>query len=112
MNGNMLDQGLVHKKYQKPIRRTRLDISLDILRTVKKGVRKPTRIMYDVNISWIPLKQMLSSLVSAEFIRKIECTGDKRTTRHYEITQKGLNVLAYWDNGKDLLKLMELTYSA
>ncbi len=107
-----MDQGLVHRKYQKPIRRTRLDICLDILRAVKNGVRKPTRIMYAVNISWIPLKQMLSSMVSAEFISKIECKGDKRTTRHYEITQSGLNVLAYWDNGKDLLKLMEFTHIA
>ncbi len=112
MNENMLDQELVHKKYQKPIRRTRLDICLDVLRALKKGVRKPTRIMYAVNISWSPLKQILTSMVSAEFISEIECKGDKRTTRHYEITQSGLNVLDYWDKGNDLLKLMESTHIA
>ncbi len=110
MNENKSDQELVHKKYQKPLRRTRLDICLDLLRVLKKGVRKPTRIMYDVNISWSPLQKILSSMVSAEFISEIECKGDKRTTRHYEITQSGLNVLDYWDKGKDLLKLMESTH--
>ena len=108
----MSAQELGHEKYQKKLRRTRLDICLDVLRAVKKGVRKPTRIMYDVNISWSPLKKILTSMVSTEFIREIECKGDKRTTRHYEITQSGLNVLDYWDKGNDLLKLMESTHIA
>ncbi len=110
MNENMFEQQLEHKKYQKPLRRTRLDICLDILRALKKGVRKPTRIMYAVNISWVPLQKRLTSMVSAEFISEIECKGDKRTTREYEITQKGLNVLDYWDKDNPLLKLMESKY--
>ncbi len=105
----MSAQELGHKKYQKPVRRTRLEICLNILRTVKKGERKPTRIMYAANISWSPLQKILTSMVSSEFIREIEYEGNKRTTKHYEITQSGLNVLNYWDKGTDLLKLREIT---
>ncbi len=97
------------KSYQ---RRSRLEIYLDILRAVKNGVNKPTRIMYAVNISWNPLQKILEPMVSGEFLRKIESKGDKRTTRHYEITQSGLNILNYLDKEKDFLRLIESTHSA
>ena len=104
-------QKLGHEKHQESYhRRSRLDIYLDVLRAVKKGVMKPTRIMYAVNMSWNPLQKVLRSMLSTGFIREIELKGKNRTTRHYEITQSGLNVLDYWDEGKDLLKLMESTY--
>ena len=92
-------------------RRSRLEICLDILKAVQKGVNKPTRIMYAVNISWNPLQTVLGSLVSAGFIEEIETKGDKRTTRRYEITQRGLNVLRYLDR-EDFLRLLDTTHSA
>lgn len=92
-------------------RRSRLDISLDVLRAVKNGVRKPTRIMYAVNISWSPLQKVLRSLLSGGFMKEIESKVDKRTMREYEITQSGLNVLMYLDREKDFLRLMESTHS-
>ncbi len=110
MNENMLEQELEHKKYQKPHRRTRLEICLDILSTINKGVKKPTRIMYAVNMSWSPLQKILKSLVSTEFINEIEMKEDRRTTRHYEITQKGTNILNYLNRGTDFLRLMEITH--
>jgi len=64
---------------------------------VKKGTRKPTHIMYATNISYRPLREILTSMVSDGFIREIEEKRDKRTTSHYEIAQRGLNVLSYLD---------------
>jgi len=113
MDGNMSVQENGHENSQESYhRRSRLDIYLDVLRAVKKGTKKPTRIMYTVNMSWAPCQKVLRSMVSAGFISKIESKGDKRTTRHYEITQSGLNVLIYLDKGTELLRLIESMHSA
>ncbi len=108
----MAEQELGHEKYRESFhRRSRLDIYLDVLRALKRGVRKPTRIMYAVNMSWKPLQKILKSMVSTGFIREIESKKDKRTTRHYEITQSGLNVLNYLNKENDLVRLIEATHS-
>ena len=78
-------------------RRSRLEIYLEVLRQVKNGTRKPTHIMYATNMSYRPLREILTSMVSDGFIREIEEKRDKRTTSYYEIAQRGLNVLSYLD---------------
>ena len=90
-------------------RRSKLEIYLDVLWIIKNGTRKPTRIMYGANLSWKPLKQILSSLVSQGFIREVDVrdSRDKRTSTCYEITQKGENVVKYFHRAKELLDLKE-----
>lgn len=112
MEGNMSvqDTGRWNDR-EKLHRRSKLEICLDVLRIVEKGVKKPTKIMYGANISWVPVKQILRLMVSEGFIREIESKRDKRTIRYYEITQSGLNVLKYLDEEKDLLRLIESTHS-
>jgi len=90
-------------------RRSKLEIYLDVLRVIKGGVRKPTRIMYGANLSWKPLQQVLKSLLDQGLIVEIDVSdgGDKRTTKHYEITQKGENVLRYFDRARRLIELEE-----
>jgi len=92
-------------------RRSRLEIHLDILKSVKAGKSKPTRIMYAANLSWKPLNQNLSSLVSNGFLR-IQFIGeeDARSNRIYEITKKGENVLRYMSSEKDVLDLIEIAH--
>ena len=91
-------------------RRSKLEIYLDVLRVIKGGVRKPTRIMYGANLSWKPLQQVLRSLLDQGLIIEIDVSdgGDKRTTKHYEITQKGENVLRYFDRARRLIELEEV----
>lgn len=112
MDGNMSIQETENGNDRESFhRRSKLDISLDALRAVAKGIEKPTRIMYAVGISWNPLQKVLRSMVSAGFIMETESKGDKRTMRQYNITQSGLNVLTYLDRDKDFLRLMESTHS-
>ena len=70
-------------------KRSRLEMYFDILKTVKRGVRKPTRIMYRTNLSWIPLMKILDSFVSEGLL----ITSTKKTHRFYELTEKGETVL-------------------
>ena len=87
-----------------------MEIYLDVLRVIKEGVHKPTRIMYGANLSWKPLQQVLQSLLDQGLIIEIDVSdgGDRRTTKHYEITQKGENVLRYFDRARRLIELEEV----
>ncbi len=108
----MIERQIGPKYYRDTYRlRTRLDIHLDLLRAVNTGVKKPTRIGYAINIPWVSLQKSLASMMSAGFITEIEMKEGKRSMKHYEITQKGSNVLNYVDNGKDLLNLIEAAHS-
>ena len=89
-----------------PGRRSKFEIYIDILDYIKNGVNIPTRIMYSANLSWKPLCSMLDSLVKQGLVEDIyNEEGDKRTKIHYQITEKGDNVLRYFNRAKDLLKV-------
>jgi len=80
-------------------KRSRLEIYIDILRVLKKGERKPTRIMYKTNLSWTPLQEILNSMISQGLIIKKE----NKNKRLYEITEKGLNVLRYFNKVREMV---------
>jgi|GEM_PF-1694453 len=84
----------VISKAETLIRRSQLEIKMDILRAVKEGVEKPTQIMYKANISWAILQTHLKSLVENGFLSEIECGSRRR----YELTQKGFNILRAYYN--------------
>lgn len=90
-----------------PHRRSALEIYLTVLWIIKRGTTKPTRIMYEANLSWIPLQNVLASLVSQGLVMEIESgdRGDRRTTKTYRITPKGENVIQYFRRAKELLPL-------
>ncbi|MEM3386899.1 MAG: winged helix-turn-helix domain-containing protein [Nitrososphaerales archaeon] len=88
-----LEQNVVGKS-QKLIRRSHLEIKMDILRIVKEGIEKPTQIMYKANISWAILQTHLRSLVENGFLAEFEFGNRRR----YELTQKGFNILRAYLN--------------
>jgi len=74
------------------VKRSRLEIYLDVLEAVASGIEKPTRIMYATNLSWKPTQKIIEFLINQGLIK--EFTVGKR--RRYEITEKGLDVLKYF----------------
>jgi len=86
-------------------RRSMLDIVLDVLSVVREGVDKPTRIMYAANLSWRPTQRILKMMVERGLLRVVETDGDGRTKRRYVVTERGLNVLEYFERAKELLDL-------
>ena len=83
---------------------------LSVLSTIKKGVDKQTRIMYATNISWNPLQEVLSSLVKQELLLEIEVPGNKRSRKRYEVTEKGVDVLTYFEGSSELLDIKEVIF--
>ncbi|MEM2939518.1 MAG: winged helix-turn-helix domain-containing protein [Candidatus Bathyarchaeia archaeon] len=70
-------------------RRSKLEIYIDVLRIIKRGVNKPTRVMYAANISWKPLIEILANLERQGLV-------ERKTVRNSTlvfITEKGKRVL-------------------
>ncbi|MGD2142025.1 MAG: winged helix-turn-helix domain-containing protein [Candidatus Bathyarchaeota archaeon] len=92
-------------------RRSRLEMYLDVLWAIKRGTRKPTRIMYEANLSWKPLQRILDSMIARDLVLEIDATPerDKRTSSVYEITQKGENIITYFNRGREYLNLENIS---
>jgi len=89
-----------------PSRRSKFEIYIDILTEIKGGTVIPTRIMYGANLSWKPLKQILKTLTAQELIVEQSMgEGDKRTKKAYALTERGENVLKYFNRAKGLMEL-------
>jgi predicted transcriptional regulator len=91
-----------------PSRRSRLDIILNILNAVKEGVDKPTRIMYATNLSWKPTQNILENLTRQGLLRDVGGEEGKRTKVRYQLTEKGMDVIRYFDKARDLLALGDI----
>lgn len=76
-----------------------LEIQIEILRIIDRGVAKPTRIMYSCNINWIPLTRMLGSLLEQEAIMK----RSSSSRDEFYITDKGRMILEYYDRSTSML---------
>jgi len=75
------------------MKRSRLEIYVDVLQVIDGGCHKPTSIMYKSNLSWIPLREVLNSLTSQGAVT-VKNTGRRR---EYYITEKGKEILKYYE---------------
>jgi len=89
-------------------RRSKLEIRLKILAAVRQGVDKPTRIMYAANMSWKPVQRILSHLVEQGLLMEALNTESRQSKRRYHITEKGEQVLDYFEKAKDILSLEDI----
>ena len=89
-------------------RRSQLEIRLNILSAVRDGVDKPTRIMYAANMSWKPVQRILSHLVEQGLLEVRVNTESRQSKRRYVLTDKGANVLDYFEKAKEILPLEEV----
>jgi predicted transcriptional regulator len=86
-------------------RRSKLEIMLTVLKAIRDGVDKPTRIMYAASISWNPTQKILSKLVEQGLIIKVMDVSNKKSKRRYTITEKGVAALEYFDNAHKIIPI-------
>jgi len=84
-------------------RRSRLELILSILSIVRDGKDKPTHIMYSTNMSWTSTQNILFQLVELGLLEVR--TASESSRRRYTITEKGINVLDYFEKAKEILLL-------
>lgn len=86
-------------------RRSKLDIMMTVLGAIRDEVDKPTRIMYTANMSWNSTQKVFEDLLEQDLIFVTEEPGLKRAKKRYHITEKGLNVLQYFEGAKSLIQV-------
>ena len=90
-------------------RRSTLEIYFDVLKTLERGITKPTQIMYKANLSWESMQKIFRTLIDGGFILK-ETLGN---VNQYHITEKGRNALVYYSKSIDgLVKVNRLVSCA
>ncbi len=73
-------------------KRSRFEVYCDVLRAVRKGIDKPTRIMYAANLSWNTLEDALAKLQRIKLIN-VQYSGDtENSPRRYVLTERGSDV--------------------
>lgn len=86
-------------------RRSKLDIMLTVLNAVADGEEKPTKIMYAANMSWNLTQKVFEDLLRQGLLEVDEVEMGTRSRRRYQLTEKGRNVLAYFEGAKEMLKI-------
>jgi len=89
-------------------RRSKLEIRLKILAAIRDGQDKPTRIMYAANLSWKPTQRILAQLIEQELVSEHRNTESAKSRRRYQITEKGITVIEYFEKAKELLPIEEV----
>jgi predicted transcriptional regulator len=82
-------------------KRSKLQICFNVLEVMKKGVTKPTRIMYSANLSWNTLLEVFILLKTQDLIKETYENGYKR----YTLTEKGMNALNHYNKAVDILDI-------
>ena len=84
------------------LRRSKFQISVEILTAISNGEQKPTRLMYACNLSWHSIKDTLDVLVARGFVDEL-FENEKR--RRYYITAKGSAVIGYYSGLQELVQV-------
>ena len=87
------------------MRRSKMEMHLDILRTLaQKGPLKLTHIMYKANVNCSVLKEYLEFLIKQNLVEE-RMVGKRRVV--YAVTQRGITVLKYFRELKQVLPIVE-----
>lgn len=87
------------------MRRSKLEMYIDILKVLaQRGPTKLTHIMYKANVNCSVLKEYLDFLIKQGLVEE-KAMGKKRVV--YAITQRGITVLKYFRELKQVLPIIE-----
>ncbi|MEM2046022.1 MAG: winged helix-turn-helix domain-containing protein [Candidatus Bathyarchaeia archaeon] len=87
------------------MRRSKLEMYIDILKVLaQRGPTKLTHIMYKANVNCSVLKEYLDFLIKQGLVEE-KAVGKKRVV--YAITQRGVTVLKYFRELKQVLPIIE-----
>jgi predicted transcriptional regulator len=87
------------------MRRSKLEMYIDILKVLaQRGPLKLTHIMYKANVNCSVLKEYLDFLIQQNLVEE-RAAGKQRTV--YAVTQRGITVLKYFRELKQVLPIVE-----
>jgi predicted transcriptional regulator len=84
------------------LRRSSLQISIELLTAISHGEYRPTRLMYECNMSWKSIRNTLALLESKGLVDDLS-VDEKR--KRYCVTSKGRDVLGYYSGLEELVQV-------
>lgn len=82
-------------------RRSKFQISIEVLEAISNGEYRPTRLMYACNLSWSSMKDVLGLLEAKGYIEDRSSEGKRK---NLSITGKGNEILNYYDGLEKLVQ--------
>jgi predicted transcriptional regulator len=96
---------VIRRKEGLEMRRSKLEMYIDILRVLAhRGPLKLTHIMYKANVNCSVLKEYLDFLLKQNLVEE-RTIGKRRVV--YAVTQRGITVLKYFRELKQVLPIVE-----
>jgi len=93
------------KKEEYKVRRSKLEMYVDILSVLAhRGPLKLTHVMYKANVNCSVLKEYLDFLIKQGLVEE-RTAGKQRVV--YAVTQRGITVLKYFKELKQVLPIIE-----
>ena len=83
-------------------RRSKFQISIEVLEAISQGEFKPTRLMYACNLSWSSMRDVLDLLEAKGYIEDLSSDGKRK---QLGITGKGTEILGYYDGLEKLVQI-------
>jgi predicted transcriptional regulator len=94
-----------NKKEEYKVRRSKLEMYVDILSVLAhRGPLKLTHVMYKANVNCSVLKEYLDFLIKQGLVEE-RTAGKQRVV--YAVTQRGITVLKYFKELKQVLPIVE-----
>jgi predicted transcriptional regulator len=96
---------VIERKEDWMMRRSKLEMYIDILKVLAhRGPLKLTHIMYKANVNCSVLKEYLDFLIKQNLVEE-RTVGKRRVV--YAVTQRGIMVLKYFRELKQVLPIVE-----
>ncbi len=96
---------VIRRKEGFEMRRSKLEMYIDILKVLAhRGPLKLTHIMYKANVNCSVLKEYLDFLIKQNLVEE-RTIGKRRVV--YAVTQRGITVLKYFRELKQVLPIVE-----
>jgi predicted transcriptional regulator len=92
----------MERKCKMSPRRSSFQITIELLTAISNGQHKPTRLMYECNLSWVSLKNTLNQLESKELIEEV--SNDPKHKQYY-VTGRGREMLGYYTGLQGLMQV-------
>jgi predicted transcriptional regulator len=87
-------------------RRSRIELYVDILQAIAKGRRSPAKIVYAANLSYDRVVKHVGFLKDQNLIEGIDGTKNR-----YQITEKGVDIIRYFQEIESALFSQKRTYA-
>jgi len=84
------------------LRRSKLQISVEVLSAISHGEYRPTRLMYECNLSWNSTNDTLVLLESKGYIDNV---SENHKRKHYCVTSKGQEIIGYYSGLQELVHI-------